>query len=90
MSERKDSKALPGKRGLREKEGKKFSFSPGMAGSASQRYPLISVGWSVARYGNTIATLATVSNEVAFVIRIGFILWLFSTGLKVLSGGGPF
>ncbi|MEE8177340.1 MAG: hypothetical protein V3T65_05045 [Acidobacteriota bacterium] len=73
---------------MREKEGKKFSFSLGMTGSALQRYPLISVGWSVVRYGNTIATLATV-NDVAFVIRIGFILWLFSTGLMVLSGGGP-
>ncbi|MCH7979732.1 MAG: hypothetical protein IH935_12250 [Acidobacteria bacterium] len=74
---------------MREKEGKKFSFSPGMVGSALQLYRFISVGWSVSRYGNTIATLVTVSNEVAFVIRIGFILWLFSTGLKVLSGGGP-
>ena len=72
----------------REKEGKIFPFSLGLAGVVWQLVLLVSISWGRFRFGTTIARLAIV-NEVTFVVRIGFILWLFGTGFFMLLGGGP-
>ena len=73
----------------RGKEGKKFSFPSGLEGATSEHGLLFSRCWGGIQFGIPIAMLATVS-DVAFVVRIGFILWLFSTGFFMLFGGGPF